>query len=300
MPLPLLVITGPTASGKSALALELARRFHGEIISADSMQVYRACDIVTAKPTPEERAEIPHHLIDICNPNERYSAGQWSAAAAALIEDIRSRAKTPILCGGTGFYLKALLQPEAVPAEAPSGEIRQRVETLAAGLDNGALHQLLQTHHPELAARLHANDRYRVLRGLEIAFSDPKPALPSPDSLYQPLCFGFDWPRETLYERICARVDTMLAEGALAELEHLAGAWGPEAPALGGVGYKQLRPALDSPKLLPECVETWKRDTRRYAKRQLTWFRHQLDVNWLDPERELSELATIVAGYYSA
>lgn len=294
---PLLVIVGPTASGKSALAMDLCRALGGEIISADSMQVYRECDIVTAKPTAEEQLAVPHHLINIVDPTERFSAGQWAEAALDLIQSIRQRGKVPVVCGGTGFYIKALLNPETLAAEAPDEAVRRQVEAETAELSNEAAHALLAEVNPELAEKLHYNDRYRVIRGIEIARSGG--AVPvEREPRFDAVCFGIDWPREELYRRIEERVLLMLEAGGLEELRQLTAKWGAEAPALGGVGYKQLKPALEDPSALPACIDEWQKDTRRYAKRQLTWFRNQLAVEWLSSELSREEMVgRVLAGW---
>ncbi|MBW3635053.1 MAG: tRNA (adenosine(37)-N6)-dimethylallyltransferase MiaA [Armatimonadetes bacterium] len=291
---PLLVITGPTASGKSNLALHLAKNLGGEIVSCDSMQIYRGCDIATAKPTPLERARIPHHLLDVCDPDERFSAAQWAIEAREAIENIEKGARTPIVCGGTGFYLRALLQPQTLAEVAPDAALRAQLEAELETRGALAMHETLAETDAKAAARLHPNDSFRVLRALEVALGE-KNALSSPETEWAPLIFALDWPREVLYHRINERVEAMMEAGFLEELQFLAGKWGRDAPALGGVGYKQMMPVLDDESNLSECLEAWKRDTRRYAKRQRTWFRHQLPVRWLDGAREAQELAGDVA-----
>jgi tRNA dimethylallyltransferase len=300
----LLIIVGPTASGKTALAIEMCRRINGEIVSADSMQIYRGCDIVTAKPSREEQTQARHHLLDICEPTERFSAAQWAAAARVAIDEIVAHGKQPILAGGTGFYLRALLEPDTLTIVAPDAQIRTQLESELALHGKEVLWSRLNEVNPKLAARLHPNDSYRVLRALEIALCGEQstletnsPLTSSETSGYAFLAFGVEWPRNVLYERIERRVDAMIADGAQQELVKLLQNGVPrEAPALNGVGYKQMLPALDDPALWPQCVETWKRDTRRYAKRQLTWFRHQLPVHWLDGESaSVTALADAVA-----
>lgn len=302
---PLLCLVGPTASGKSALALRLCERIGGEIVSCDSMQIYRGCDIATAKPTPQQRRQVPHHLIDICEPDERFSAAQWAQAARAACADIESRSAVPVVCGGTGFYLRALLQPEILSPVAPDVPQRARLEAELRELGAAAMHDKLAQLDAGAAQRLHRNDSFRVLRALEIASRAPSPNLVAEASApalpaFAPLIFALDWPRAQLYERVNARVEAMLDAGVEAELRFLVAHYGAPAPALSGVGYQQMRPVLQDPARFAEGVEAWKRDTRRYAKRQLTWFRHQVAAQWLDGARPLDELVALVTAARAA
>ncbi len=281
----ILILVGPTGTGKTAIGIELCQLLNGEIISADSMQIYKGCDVVTAKATPQERAHAPHHLIDICDPRETYSAARWAQDAQNAIDDIESRGKVPIIVGGTGFYINALLHPEKLAAAPPNAQLRAELENEAQ--NNGAqwLHDKLKTLDQNAAARLHPNDTKRILRAIEVAVSDQGSVVGSqpPASSFQPVIFGLNLSREKLYERLNNRVDKMLTDGALDELKTLLACGVPrEAPALQGVGYRQLLPVLDDQTRLPEAIELWKRDTRRYAKRQMTWFRHQLPLQWLE------------------
>ncbi|RYG53271.1 tRNA (adenosine(37)-N6)-dimethylallyltransferase MiaA, partial [bacterium] len=218
----LLVITGPTASGKSALAVRLCEKLGGEIISCDSMQIYRGCDIVTAKPTLEERGGIPHHLLDICDPNERFSAAQWAAQARDWISDIEARGKVPVVCGGTGFYLRALLQPQVLSEVEPDEELRERLSQELVTEGAAHMHQKLSELDPAAGARLHLNDTFRVLRAIEVAMLRPNSETEIiTEAQYIPRIYAIEWPREVLYQRIEQRVDAMLAEGALEELRGL-------------------------------------------------------------------------------
>lgn len=289
----MLILTGPTASGKSALALELCQQLDGELVSADSMQIYRGCDIATAKPTRDEQKWVRHHLIDILEPNQRFSAAQWAADARKAIGEIEARDKTPIICGGTGFYLRALLEPQSLATAPPDDEFRRVWEAKLAQNGVNWLHEQLQKQDENAAARIHPNDSYRVIRALEIAFSPSKTQSDAPP-LESPI-FGLEWPRAALCQRIETRVEAMLAAGFIEELKILVAKWGRDAPALGGVGYHQMLPVLDAPEQFDECVERWKIATRQYAKRQMTWFRHQLSVQWLDGSLPISQLADIVA-----
>jgi tRNA dimethylallyltransferase len=298
-PRPLLVITGPTASGKSALAVGLCERLGGEIVSCDSMQIYRGCDIATAKPTPQERAEIPHHLLDICDPDERYSAAQWAARARDVIDEVESRGKIPIVCGGTGFYLRALTAPQVLSEVEPDRDLRERLEQELKSVGAAQMHEKLARLDTAAAARLHPNDSFRVLRAIEVALvkaATPESTVETiPASEFEPHIFGIDWPREVLYGRINSRVDAMIEVGFPDELQRLVAQWGRDAAALGGVGYKQMMPTLDDATLWDECLGLWKQDTRRYAKRQMTWFRHQLGVTWFDGEMGVQKMVETIA-----
>ncbi|MDF2440130.1 MAG: tRNA dimethylallyltransferase [Abditibacteriota bacterium] len=304
---PLLVIVGPTGSGKTALAIELCGLLHGEILSADSMQIYRGCDIVTAKPSRAEQTLARHHLIDLCEPSEYFSAAQWAEQARAAIEDIRRRYRTPIVAGGTGFYLRALLEPGRLANVPPNEELRAQLQTELEAHGKDVMWQRLQQLDEKAAARLHPNDTFRVLRAIEVASGlqstldatgnntggtgaqaqlspvSENQLTPVPQSGYDTVVFGLALPRDQLYDRLEKRVNAMIAAGAWDELQALLAAGVPrEAPALGSVGYKQMLMALNGELPCEEAIELWKRDTRRYAKRQMTWFRHQLAVQWVE------------------
>jgi tRNA dimethylallyltransferase len=279
----LLLIVGPTASGKSTFALHLAQQLNGEIVSADSMQIYRDCNIATAKPTPQEQQLIPHHLIDIIDPTVRFSAAAWADAASEAIAQIRARGKMPIVVGGTGFYLRALLEPQTLAQVPPNPELRTELELL----DTQTLWKKLIEVDVEVANRLQPENTKRVIRAIEVALGE-KVLLPElPPIQYQ--AYGLEWPREILYERINVRVDEMMQMGFMDELRDLVNRYGRDAPALDGIGYKEMLPVLDNPSLADQQIEIWKRATRRYAKRQMTWFRHQLKTTWLNPQEETSD-----------
>ncbi|HEX8551230.1 MAG TPA: tRNA (adenosine(37)-N6)-dimethylallyltransferase MiaA [Abditibacteriaceae bacterium] len=284
---PLICVVGPTGVGKTAVAIELCKRLDGEIVSADSMQIYRGLDIATAKPSAEEQARAPHHLIDVREPDEPYSAAQWGDDARAAIASISARGKMPIVAGGTGFYLRALLQPHILASVPPNETLRAELEAEAAIHGAQWLHEKLAAHDSAAAARLHPNDVYRVVRALEVALSPeegqsnsgcpPKEGRIPPEARI----FVLTMPREQLYTRLNARIDAMLQNGFWDELRYTT-RFAPDLPSMQSVGYKQMRAALDDPPRSEECIELWKRDTRRYAKRQMTWFRHQLQAQWID------------------
>ena len=290
---PILVIVGPTASGKSALALEVARRVGGEIVNADAMQIYRECDIVTAKPTARECEIAPHHLLDICAPDEQFSAAQWADLARGKIDEITSRGPIPIVCGGTGFYVRALLEPERLSAPAPDEALRAELEARLQSAGAPALIAQLQTMEPEIAAKLEPNDGYRVVRALQIALQRARgdQAATPTGAPRASQVFALGWPREMLYRRINMRVDAMLAGGATDETRVLLDNWGRYAPWAAGVGYKQLIDVLEDQMPLEDAVKDWKQASRRYAKRQETWFRNQTKATWLDGARDVGELA---------
>ena len=276
-------LVGPTASGKTALSLRLARELGGEILCMDSMQIYRGMDIGTAKPTAEERAQAPHHLLDIADPAEPFSVTQYTALARPLLESIDA----PILVGGTGFYLRGLSQPMDYGYVRGDPAIRERYEAMAAEEGVQAVHDRLRAVDPITADRLHPNDLRRVVRALEVyeltgtRFSDQKP--PDPEEVpWRFLLFALDWPRDVLYRRIDARVDVMMAEGLLTEVRRLLDSGVPaDAQAMQGIGYKELIPVLREGEALDGAVELIKRRSRNYAKRQLTWFRADERIHWI-------------------
>ena len=297
---PILILVGPTASGKSALAIEVARRIGGEIVSADAMQIYRECDIVTAKPTPLERQAAPHHLLDICAPDEQFSAVQWAQQARAAIAEIESRGRRAIVCGGTGFYVRALLEPERLSAPAPDEDVRAEIEAQLQREGVAILMAELQILAPLVAAKLEPNDSYRVVRALQIArqrargdaATPPASPVASPAEVPRDApIFALSWPREQLYRRINMRVDAMLAAGAPDETRALLDRWGAYTPWASGVGYAQLIHVLEDQFPLDDAVRDWKQASRRYAKRQQTWFRNQTAATWLDATRDVGELA---------
>ena len=277
------VVTGPTATGKTARAVHLAKAIGGEIISADSRQIYRGMDIGTAKPTAEEKAQAPHHLLDVADPAEPFSVTQYTALARPLLE----RIPAPILVGGTGFYLRGLSQPMDYGYVRGDQAIRDRYEAMAASEGVQAVHDRLRAVDRVTAERLHPNDLRRVVRALEVyeltgtRFSEQKP--PDPEDMpWRFLLFALDWPRDTLYRRIDARVDVMMAEGLAEEVRRLLDSGVPaDAQAMQGIGYKELIPVLRDNAPLEEAVELIKRRSRNYAKRQLTWFRADKRIHWI-------------------
>ncbi|KAB0665023.1 tRNA (adenosine(37)-N6)-dimethylallyltransferase MiaA [Oryzomonas japonica] len=284
----ILVVVGPTASGKSELALRLARELDGEIVNADSMQVYRGLDIGTAKPPPEQRAGVPHHLIDVAEPDRLFSAADFADAADAAIRAITGRGKRVIVVGGTGLYIRALLKG-LVDSPSGAGAVRKALQEEAAQLGNEAMLDKLRQVDPESAARMHPNNLVRIIRALEVHRLTGVPLSRHQQEhafgalRYDSLQIGIRIDRQELYRRIEARVDQMLAAGLVAEVQGLlAQGYGRQLKAMRAIGYKESAAYLAGECGLDEAVRIMKRDTRRYAKRQLTWFNADPDILWFE------------------
>jgi tRNA dimethylallyltransferase len=273
-------VVGPTASGKSALALRLAEALHGEILSCDSMQVYRGLDIGTAKPDPAERARVPHHLLDVADPDEDFSAARFAALADAAAADVAGRGRVVVACGGTGLYLRAWLRG-LFPAPRPDPAIRARHRELGAA----AVRARLLAVDPAAAAAIQPADLVRLSRALEVFEQTGVPITElrrrvERGQRYPVRVVGLAPPRPLLHQRIDARFDAMMAAGLLDEVRGIVARYGPDVRPLGALGYAQLRDHLLGRLPLDEAVRQAKRDTRRYARRQLTWFRAEPDVTW--------------------
>lgn len=284
----LLVICGPTASGKSDLAIELARELDAEIINADSMQVYRGMDIGTAKPAPQQRAEIHHHLIDVAAPDRLFSAADFADAADRAIGDIIARGKRIIVAGGTGLYIRALLKG-LVESPSGAGEVRRQLQEEARELGNQAMLEKLAQVDPESAARIHPNNLVRIIRALEVHRLTGLPLSTFQDrhgfsrQRYPALQIGISVERQELYRRIEARVERMIRDGLVDEVKGLlAAGYGADLKAMRAIGYKEICMHLAGETTLEEAVALIKRDSRRYAKRQLTWFTAEGDTIWLE------------------
>jgi tRNA dimethylallyltransferase len=279
-----LVVCGPTASGKTALSLELAEAFNGEIISADSAQVYRGMDIGTAKVTAEEQARAPHHLIDVRNPDESFTMADFRREGTAAIEDILARGKLPILCGGTGLYLDSIVDNYQMPVAPPIPELRAKLEEEALQFGVEFVHEKLAALDPEKARLIHPNNLRYVVRAIEV-FEHTKGLVVGGKGkpAYRVFKIGIDWPREVLYDRINRRVEVQIQEGLLTEIKGLLDrGFLPELQSMQALGYKELVPYVLGEKPLSECLDTLKQSTRNYAKRQLTWFRKDKDINWIN------------------
>ena len=284
---PIICVVGPTASGKTALAIELAKAFNGEIVSCDSMQIYRRMDIGTAKPTAEERQGIPHHMIDVADPEESFSVSRYCQMATPIVEDILRRGKTCIIAGGTGLYVDALTRGNDF-APIPSTGCRQRLERRAEVEGIQVLTQELSAVDPESVQRAQGNPR-RIIRALEVyletgqtltAHNLATQAIPP---RFSPLWIGLDdEDRQDLYRRIDLRVDLMLEQGLLEEIRSLLDSGIPEsATAMQAIGYKEFIDALWGRIPMEQAVSDLKQATRRYAKRQKTWFRRNRDIHWI-------------------
>ncbi len=298
----LLVLSGPTAAGKTALALSLARRFPLEIVNADSLQVYRGMDIGTAKPTAAERREAPHHLIDVADPDEEYNAGRFVAEAESAIRGIRERGKFPLVAGGTGMYIRALLRGlDPLPSDprVRAGLARRWKEEGGA-----ALFAELKRIDPDSAAAIHPADRVRVLRALEVAAvagappSRLKGRWAKKEGKFRILFISLSADRKKLYSRIDARVEGMFRAGMVEEVRGLlAAGYGPDLKPMQALGYRHVLSYLSGVRSLPETVEEMKRDTRRYAKRQSTWLAREPEAVGIDAENA-AETAAALAGKF--
>lgn len=288
----IIAVVGPTASGKTALSVALAKALGGEVLSCDSMQIYRDMDIGTAKPTEEEREGVPHHLFDVVAADEPFSCAEYAALAKQTVGEVIARGRLPIFCGGTGLYLDGVLRGGNSYEKTDTDPLyRAELERMAAEQGVGAVHERLAAVDPEAALATHPNNVKRVIRALEIYHTTgmTKTELDcrsrEVESEYDALVLGIRFPdTEALYRRINLRVDMMIEEGLLEECRRLmaAGVFERSATAAQAIGYKELFPYLRGEATLESCVETLKMATRRYAKRQMTWFRMHGNVQWLD------------------
>ena len=297
----IICIAGPTASGKTALAVELAKLVDGEVISCDSMQIYRGMDIGTAKPTKEEMQGIPHHMLDVCDPDEDFSVSRYCELADPILQDILARDKTAIIAGGTGLYMDALIRGNDF-APCPATGMREKLEAQADEIGMAAMLEQLRAIDPEAAARLHVADRKRVIRALEVYYETGETitahnlrtqAIPPK---YTPVWFALeDEDRQNLYDRIDRRVDIMLEMGLMDEIRCLLASGIPEkATSMQAIGYKEFVDALHGRCSVDDAAALVKQSSRRYAKRQLTWFRRNSAIHWLRRQKG-QQAAEIVA-----
>lgn len=276
-PLKLVILVGPTGSGKSSLAIRLSKELNGELISADSRYLYRELNIGTAKPSPEELASVPHHLINVTTLDSPWSLGVFQREATRLIEDINTRGKLPILVGGTGQYVRAILENWEVPGQVPLDNLRETIEAWGERIGFDTLHGRLARLDPEAAAQIDYRNKRRTIRALEVIlatgkrFSDQRTKSSSP---YQTLVLGLDWPRELLYQRIDARIDAMLAQGLVDEVRSLRDMGkAADLRCMGIIGYPEILNYLDGETSLDEAVVLIRRNTRVYVRRQANWFK---------------------------
>lgn len=293
--MPLLIVAGPTATGKTKIAIELALRLGAEIISADSMQIYKYMDIGTAKPSPEERERVPHHLIDVISPAEPFTVADYQWLFQTTYNGLKQKGVLPLLTGGTGLYIRAVTRGYDFPGPPVNQELRASLRQEAEEKGKEEMHRRLAAVDPESAGRIHPNDLKRVLRALEVYQTTGVPistwqkrkgkALPG-DVIY----IGLTRDREELYKRIELRVDLMIAQGLLEEVKSLLEkGFGPELQSMQGLGYKELVPVVKGQTTLEEAVKLLKKRTRNYAKRQMTWFRKEPVEKWFllsGPEEE--------------
>ena len=287
MKLPLLVLVGPTAVGKTELSVRVARAVGAEIISGDSMQVYRGMDVGTAKIRPEEMGGVPHHLIDIKNPDEDFSVAEFQARVDRLVREIYDRGHLPMLVGGTGLYVRAVVEDYTFSELDPDPELRARLRREEAERGPGYLHARLAEVDPVSAARLHPHDIFRIVRALEVYYLTGVPisatqTAAQSEPRYDDLMVGLTMNRQQLYARIDQRVDAMLAAGWVEEVRRLLTRYPPHLKPMSALGYRELVLYLRGLLTWPEAVALIKRNTRRFAKRQFTWFRRERRLIWLD------------------
>ncbi len=286
---PLIVIVGPTGSGKTALSLDLARAYDGEIVSCDSVAVYREFEIGTAKPSREERACVPHHLIDVADPAEEFTAGEYSRVARAAIADITRRGKLPIVVGGTGLYLRALLEG-LFPGPQRSEELRERLRERAARRGNEYLHRILKRLDAAAATVIHPNDASKTIRAIEVSLAAKQPMTEAwkrgrdPLTGYEILRIGINPERQKLYDRINHRAAQMFENGLIEETRSLRAKYGDGRSvfALRSLGYRQAAQFLNGELTKEQAIAAAQQGHRNYAKRQMTWFRRETNVEWID------------------
>jgi tRNA dimethylallyltransferase len=283
----LVVLLGPTASGKTALSLSLAERLGGEIVNCDSVAVYREMEIGTAKPSCEERARVPHHLLDIVTPAEPYTAGDYSRGARSAIRDITARGKLPVVTGGTGLYLRALLEGLFAGPQRDE-ELRERLRRSAERRSSGWLHRILQRLDAPSAARIHANDEPKLIRAIEVCLAARRPMSDAlmegrdPFTGYRILRIGLNPERQQRYERIDSRAAAMFSRGLVEETAALVARYGKSCRIFDSLGYRQAKMILAGEMSREEAITAAQQGHRNYAKRQLTWFRREPDVQWIN------------------
>jgi len=304
-PSPLILICGPTAAGKTRLALELAAAFSAEVISADSRQIYRGMDIGTAKASSAEQNMLPHHLIDVARPDESFTAEDFRRLGRRAINAVFQRGHRPWVVGGTGLYLRVLTEG-LVPAPGPDPTLRKRLQGIEERCGPAVLHRLLGRVDPELARRLHPRDRVRVLRGLEVYFQGGEPlsklqqAHAFSDRPFRVLKIGLAPPRELLYQQIDRRVEAMFADGLVEEIRSLlAQGYSADLKAFRAIGYRETLKFLNGELSLDEAVALIQRNSRRFAKRQLTWFCQDPEIIWFETWKESVKIRPLIEKFYA-
>lgn len=295
---PLVVVLGPTAVGKTAIGIQLCQKLNGEIVSGDSMLVYKGMDIGTAKPSIEERQGIPHHMIDIMDPSEEYNVVEFQEKATCVIEDIQQRGKIPVLLGGTGLYIRAIIEGYQFSPANSNNVFRQQLQEEACEFGNMYVWQKLKAIDPVTAARLHPNDQRRIIRAIEVYHDTGLPLSAQYAATYKTpyklALIGLTMPREMLYQRIDDRVDIMISDGLEQEVRRLLQeGYHPEMLAMKGLGYRQMIDYINGEYDLAEAIYLIKRDTRHFAKRQMTLFKKIDGIEWYDVSQYLSKTALL-------
>ncbi len=300
----LIIVQGPTASGKSELAVRLAERCNGEIVNADSMQVYRSMDIGTAKPSADQLRRVPHHLLDIRDPDQTFSAADFSREAEKVIMDISRRGRNSIVCGGTGLYIRALTKG-LMNSPACDAAFREEMKDLANREGNERLHRRLAEVDPVSAERIHPNDQFRIIRALEVFQMTGRPISELRGEhqfgtlRYDYRKIGISIDRETLYRNIDNRVDLMIRQGFLEEVQALLASGYPSSlKPMRSLGYRHMCDYLEGVMPFEDALQLMKRDTRRYAKRQLTWFNNDPEINWIEYPGNVAIIEDIVIDYF--
>lgn len=292
--IPLIVVLGPTASGKTGFSIELSKSLGGEIVSADSMQIYKYMDIGTAKPTKEEQKEAVHHLIDIVEPQNPYSVKEYTDAAHKCIEEIIDRGKMPIMCGGTGLYIDSVVNDVSFNETESDETLREELREIANKEGNEKLIEILSEFDKKSAEKIHPNNLKRVIRAIEfykltgIPISEHQEKTKEKESRYQPVMIGIWHERELLYDRINKRVDIMINDGLIDEVKALKEmGLTADMQSMQGIGYKEILAHLNNGITIDEAISNIKQNSRNYAKRQLTWFRRNGRINWIDGKTDI-------------
>jgi tRNA dimethylallyltransferase len=286
-PNPLLVILGPTASGKTAFSLHIAKKYHGEILSTDSRQIYKQLAISTEKILPQDQQGVPHHLIDFVEPDQVYTAAQYKEDAAKIISEITARGNLPMLVGGTGLYISSIIHNYEIPKIPPQKELREKLQKEAEEHGIDFLYQKLKAIDPRTAETIHPNNLRYIIRALEMnEVTHQNKVDKKSQSPYSTLIIGIDWPREKLYKRINSRVDSQIARGLLEEIQSvLKKGYAPDLPSMTSIGCKELMPYFSGKMTLDEAKEIIQGNTRKYARRQITWFRREKNIHWIHGEK---------------